>query len=105
MLTVITRLDSALLKATLDPELYNLDSIMVDEVSPADKKKEDSKGPAMKAGYIVLIVLGALAVLGGSYYAYSQYSSKPKIPKKTRRKKASQMEEEDNESMTETFVQ
>lgn len=63
------------------------ESILLPEVSSL-KKTEKKNG--LEVGYILLIVFGALAALGGGYYAFHQYSNKSKKEaRRVKRRKAS----------------
>ena len=84
MLPGLIYLDSKLVDLLYDPNVYANDSLKLeaDDVKIVKTEKEEAIG----AGYIVMIVLGVLILLGGTYYAYSEWSSSKPAPLKNQKK-------------------
>ena len=84
MLNTFIYVQNAFITKHYDPEEYDVSGALLAGGSSSAKKTSE-KDSNLGAGYIVLIIVGALAVLGGTYYAYSQWSSKSSIPTKKER--------------------
>ena len=72
----IVKIDRHLIKERFDSNMFELDDIMPDELVIEVQPSEEPPSSSLSAGYIILIVIGSLSILVGSYYAYAQFSSK-----------------------------